>query len=353
MRRKWRVIFTARVAGTNVQTVGVQLSSLLTDFLDETGQAAPALRQRIAAWSDAGRVPYEDWLDCLDQLANELQTPALGLFIGSLIRPSHLGLVGELAMCCSTLGEVLLCLQRYHGLIYDGNAQKVSFEGRDVVLSWQEDYGRFHQAVSDISLAMFVRMGYLLVGPRWSVRRVFLGDAGVADLSVYEDFFACPVMQGPGMPSVHFSMDCLLLPVRDATPWLKPQVEVRAEAALRALKPEKDAFLEQLQQALLKSLYDGSCSLVRVADQLHLSARSLQRRMAERGQTFADLLDKTRARLAGEQVRNLSVSLGEVAQMLGFSDQSAFNRAFRRWYGVSPQQYRRTGCSGTRLSRQG
>jgi AraC-like DNA-binding protein len=323
-----------------MQTVDAGLSILLIAFLDGAALDAPAVRARIASWPSHGRVAYSEWLDCLDLLAEEAGCSALGLRIGSCIRAEHLGVVGELARCCLNLGEVLICLQRYHRLIYDGNLQKVSFEGADVVLTWQEHYGSFHPVVSDISLAMFVRMGYLLVGDAWHVNEVCLGDANADDLTPYEDFFACPVSQGRRMPFVRFSMDCLLLPVRDAQLSHRQVVEAKAEARLRELHPVADVFGEQLQQALLKAIYEGGCTLAQVAGHLNISVRSLQRRMAERQQTFAALLDSTRALIAREQVSDRSLPLWRVAMMLGFSEQSAFNRAFKRWYGVSPKKYR-------------
>lgn len=326
-----------------MQTVDAGLSSLLLSFLDEESLTAPVTRARLASWPLRGRIDYEEWLACLDGLAQETDMPALGLRIGHCIRAEHLGVVGELAECCFNLGEVLLCLQRYHRIIYDGNVQRVSFEGSDVVLTWQDEYGSFHPAVSDISLAMFVRMGYLLVGDAWRVDEVCIGNAMVTDLTPYEKFFACPVTQGRRMPSVRFSMDRLLLPVRDPRLLDRQATEARAEARLRELYPVADVLGEQLQEAMLKAIYEGSCTLAKVAGHLNISVRSLQRRMAERQQTFAGLLDRTRALIAREQVRDRSQPLWRVAMMLGFSEQSAFNRAFKRWYGVSPKTYRLKG----------
>jgi AraC-like DNA-binding protein len=77
-----------------------------------------------------------------------------------------------------------------------------------------------------------------------------------------------------------------------------------------------------------------------VAAALHLSERSLQRRLAEAGTRYGEILRDTRHQLACSYLRDPRVSIGEIAWLLGFADQSSFTRAFRRWEGRSPTAYR-------------
>jgi AraC-like DNA-binding protein len=113
----------------------------------------------------------------------------------------------------------------------------------------------------------------------------------------------------------------------------------QAQALMLAL-PNSDAFDRALQEVLLKLLPDGDASVRRAARELHLSVRSLQRRLDARGLVWQRLLDRTREELARQYLADRALSLSDIALLLGFSEQSAFQRAFRRWTGDTPRRVR-------------
>jgi len=90
----------------------------------------------------------------------------------------------------------------------------------------------------------------------------------------------------------------------------------------------------------LRLLPDARVSLKEVASEMALSVRTLQRRLTAGGQTFQGLLDRTRQELAQSYLRDRSLSLFEITMLLGFAEQSSFNRAFRQWVGTSPGEWR-------------
>ncbi|MCY1413973.1 putative HTH-type transcriptional regulator [compost metagenome] len=95
-----------------------------------------------------------------------------------------------------------------------------------------------------------------------------------------------------------------------------------------------------MRQAIEVQLPDGVPSADTVAQALHLSLRSLQRHLADEGCRYDSLLDECRQNLALQHLRNANNSLSEISYLLGFADTSSFNRAFKRWTGLSPGQYR-------------
>ena len=96
----------------------------------------------------------------------------------------------------------------------------------------------------------------------------------------------------------------------------------------------------RLRALLIERLPDGEPTAAELAAALHLSLRSLQRKLAERGLRYENLLDDTRRELALAQLREARIALNEIAFLLGFSDASSFSRAFRRWTGLSPTAWR-------------
>ena len=102
-----------------------------------------------------------------------------------------------------------------------------------------------------------------------------------------------------------------------------------------------DRFLNKVRETVLQQLPGGLPKIDDVAASLDLSARTLQRRLQERNLRYQQVLDEVRSELALQLIRDASLSLNEVAEYLGFNDQSAMQHAFRRWQGMTPGQYRR------------
>ena len=109
---------------------------------------------------------------------------------------------------------------------------------------------------------------------------------------------------------------------------------------LHAKVPHEPEEIAKARQAIADALRCGEPTLSHIAKHLALSPRTLQRRLGEHALRFADLLDATREGLARSYLNDRKISMAEVAYLLGYSEQSAFNRAFKRWTGVSPTQFR-------------
>jgi AraC-like DNA-binding protein len=103
----------------------------------------------------------------------------------------------------------------------------------------------------------------------------------------------------------------------------------------------KDDIVERAKGAIIKLLPSGKVTDEKVAQELFMSVRSLQRNLHQRDTTFGQLLDAVRQDLANEYVRDRSISLTEVAFILGFSEQSVFSKAFKRWTGRTPSDMRK------------
>ena len=102
-----------------------------------------------------------------------------------------------------------------------------------------------------------------------------------------------------------------------------------------------DDFVGQVRKEIIRDLHGGEALRDTIANRLNMSPRTLQRRLEENGIAYAELLDEVRAELAKNKLQNSELSLAEIGFLLGFSEQSSFNRAFKRWTGKTPREYQR------------
>jgi AraC-like DNA-binding protein len=130
-------------------------------------------------------------------------------------------------------------------------------------------------------------------------------------------------------------------PVPTADPGLSRIVTAHAEQLLAALAPAADMLTARVRRQLAEGMANGPMTLTQVARRLHLSERSLQRRLEAEGTRFAQLVDEVRRELALRYIADERLALGEVAYLLGFAEPSPFHRAFKRWTGTTPLAARR------------
>lgn len=316
------------------------LTGMLRDYLDARGLDAPDCRARLAQWPEDARIPLADWIQLLEEIAKVDPRPALGLHIGEFIQPRHAGIMGYIGLSCDSLGEAFMRFERFHRLVYDGNPAVMSVHGDVVSLSWGIEHGLPGQLADETAIAAFATIVRRLVNQKLPPTAINFVNPAPDDTAVYEDFFGCPVTFGGTLTSVTFPTRYLMLPVAHSDPGLRALLENQAEALLRAL-PSNQTFQSALKAALARSLHEGAPTLEHVAQRLNMSPRTLQRRLAELDLSFQHLLDRTRAELARGYLLEGNLTLSEIALLLGYSEQSAFNRAFKRWTGQTPRSLRK------------
>jgi len=131
----------------------------------------------------------------------------------------------------------------------------------------------------------------------------------------------------------------LALPLRKADPDLLALLDQQAEALLRDVAA-MPADVTRWRTSLLPLIREGRPSLKALSAAHHMSERTLQRHLAQAGLSFQALLDRSRQHLAEAYLRDPRLELAEIALLLGYSEQSAFQRAFKQWTGQTPRQWR-------------
>lgn len=256
------------------------------------------------------------------------------------IAPRHFGVVGFAALACGTLAEALQRLERYHRSVYDVNIAQVHASPEGVCIEWGIERGRPGALVDETAIAALVQLTRAFTGRPVRALAVDFVNPRPADLRPYEDFFGGVVRFGQPSTRVVLAADDLALPLRGADAALLALLDAQAEALLQQVAAVSEP-VGVWRQALVGLIRSGRTQLADLAQSLQMSPRSLQRRLAEHGHSYQTLLGQTRQQLAEAYLRDASVELAEVALLLGYSEQSAFTRAFRHWTGQAPLQWRR------------
>lgn len=288
-----------------------------------------------------GRVTEAEAAALFERAAELLDDPALGLHAGEGIRPGHYGALGYVAMNCSTLGEALDSLRRYQSLVIDLGGVAMSREDGQLVLAWQPESERPYRQLAEFNFAGLLTFTRWLAGrdahPAW----IEFAYAAPADLAEHRRVFGCPLRFDATLYRLALPETVLAAPLIQPDPAMRELMQRLAEQQLRALPREGEDLLARARGLIARRLKQPPVELEWVAAQLAISVRSLQRRLADAGLSFSQLVEDVRRELAERYLSDAAMNLTDIAFLLGYSEQSAFQRAFKRWTGRTPAQFRR------------
>ena len=168
---------------------------------------------------------------------------------------------------------------------------------------------------------------------------VFFKHEAPAEIAGHEAYFGCPVQFGTDRDALLVSTQTLMVPNQLGDETIARFFDTHLDAALSTLEDET-TLDQQVRSQIARALSEGVPVISDVASQMGMSGRTLQRRLADHGYTFQTLVDEARRQLAERLLKQTNYSLAEIAFMTGYSEQSAFTRAFKRWAGQTPRSFR-------------
>ena len=319
-----------------------RLTHIVRRFMEAEGLSLDLLNEYTnAASSGSERLPIGQWWALLERVAQVSNGPHVKLRIGKLTQIQDVGVLGYLAASCETLGQAMQRLQRFEGLLQQLAASSVAVDGDCIRLAWTNENGHSTDLSNEVLISgMLTVLGILIAPHRIKPVCVEFPRKSDSGLATYEAMLGCPVQFARPQLAVRLRADNLMLPINSRDTHLMQLLEQQAATALKGLE-HSDEFLIQLQKAMSRGLLERNASMPWVAVQLNMSVRSVYRALNERGKTFKGQLDELRQTLAQQYLADETLSLSEIALLLGYSEQSAFNRAFRQWTGSTPLKHRR------------
>jgi AraC-like DNA-binding protein len=277
--------------------------------------------------------------DLLGACSRQAKCPHLGLLVGQHIDLQALGIPGRLARNAATIGAGLRDLVAYFALHDNGGAPSVAIHEGTASLA----YGihtpgvRNSDQVYDLVAAALRNIMCQLGGPRWAPDLILLPRRRPADTGPYREILGTRLRFDGVQCAIVFPATWLHKPIADADPLLHSVLEQRAASELGLKQP---LLLSEVRCAIRLMLREGQHARAELAERLGMHERTLGRRLQQSGTTFHGLLEEARADVAKQLLRDTRSSVARVSAALGYRDPTIFTRAFRRWSGVTPRQYR-------------
>jgi AraC-like DNA-binding protein len=287
------------------------------------------------------RIPFAQLVALYEKAAELTGDDKFGVHIGQSINPTAFDVVGYCALNSSTLGAAFARVARYHSIWTDGALFMVETanDTSAIVYSYADTSIHDHRQDAEMTLATVTTLCRNIASPDFAPTSVEFQHDTPRDTSEHRQLFRCTIEFRASSNKLTFPSSFLSLPIAKADASLCALLDRHAEELLAKFPPQH-SLVDQVRSIIATELRGGDPSLEHVADKLSLTPRTLQRKLQDLGTSHNELLEQMRRQLAMRYLREREMAICEVAYLLGFSESSSFHRAFKRWTGLTPKEFR-------------
>ena len=285
----------------------------------------------------------------LDFAAEAIGDDTFGLHLAAQADPRNAGIIFYAMSAAANLWEALALLDRYSQIANEASRLKLTATSESLIV--EIGFVGLPRPLSrqgaEFLMAVIVRALREIAGRDVRPIRVAFAHLRNADMPEFMRFFGCPVEFGravhDGVPSdlLVLSSAAVTAPLLSADPKLLKALEPFCEMASKERRTSSDTLRSAVEKEAEKLLPHGKAKIETVAKALGMAARTLSRRLALEGTTYADILDQLRRSLAFQYLKDPAMSLSQIAWLVGYEGVTSFNHAFRRWTGLSPSVVRK------------
>ena len=291
-----------------------------------------------------GRIIGSQFQSLIRRLIESTGDHLLGLHTSQFVQPGSYSVLGYITMSCSTIGEAMDKIQPYERLV--GDMGTTSFEdlGDSILQSWHciYDDALVRPQMIDNVLASWTNFARWLANQNASPEKVLFKKPTPAkdDLAAYEKFFNCQVEFNTDVDGIILNKDLLSISLRQPDNLLLQTLESHANQQISDLNKHAENFSDKVRALIRNQLNMGSARKELIAAELHMTERTLQRKLASEDSSYQSLLNEIRLELASDLLKNSEIGIQDIAYNLGFSDGRSFHRSFKSWTGKTPGQFR-------------
>ena len=339
-------VTSAQSDSTSAPQVAASSTLALVHYLERQGVLnAPRVEQltglAMSELTDPDRrVPADAHYRLWEHAELVTGDPAVGLHAGKVVDPERMGLVGHVFFNCDTLGEAVTQYVRLHRLINESVFLSFEQTADQAILCWQPDMAEHYcRQDMDRTLAAAITRTRHFIHPGIRAEWVEIAHPAPVYADEYEKLLGGPVRFDCGITRLAFNSRHLGHPIPRRNPYVYSAVLKQVNTLLARLQSRR-SFGRRIRRLISKQMATERIDADSLARQCHMSRQTLYRKLKKEGLSFHGLVEQVRQDKALRYVAADQYALGEIAFLLGFSELSAFSRAFKRWTGTSPAEYR-------------
>jgi len=295
--------------------------------------------------NENGRIKGELFQDLIKALIQASNDPLMGLNSSQFVQPGSYSVQGYIMMSCATIGEAIERIPPYEKLVGDMGITTIHTQATNTRIQWHCAYPdpQVRRHMIDNVLASWTNFARWLANADTSAEHVLLEHSKPEQTQVeqYQKFFKCKVDFDAKENSIVLANALLSTPLRQPDKLLLKTLESHAENQISSLQESTLSFSIKVSHAIRAQLALGTARKELIADELNITPRTLQRRLAEEGSSYQAQLDQIRVEMASEMLSHTHLGIQDIAYNLGFSDGRSFHRSFKNWTGLTPGKFRK------------
>jgi len=291
------------------------------------------------------RLDVDSLYELFDTAQNELNIPHIGLNVSKSFRISNYGYAGNIFSACETIKEAILCAEKYgclaHTLGQFREETNVPENSKWISYNWipnfdEENYEKYAQITECVVGNYALTIKWLSWSFEGHIKKLTFRHDAVHPISQYMAILDCEVEFGAEHNSLLIDRAFVESPIPTANPLKLDLLKQKLNHLLAEYNQESD-LIEHVEYAIKKVIIKERPTFSTIALELSLTERSLKRYLKKRNSSYREVLTRVKKDLCSIY-SNQDVPLSEIAQRLWYADQSAFTRAYKNWYGVSPSK---------------
>ncbi|MCP5208107.1 MAG: AraC family transcriptional regulator [Hahellaceae bacterium] len=285
------------------------------------------------------RIPITPYNQLWNLALLKSKDPALGLHLGEMVNEEQMGVIGHITFNNPTLGEALAQFTRLFQLVNEGMRAELIVQDELAILRYLWDAPEFYSTPNmERTMAVSITRARSYIAQQLKVEYVSFQHPQPSYIDEYNRIFNCPLKFGDDCSSIAFKSHFLDYKLPKGNPYIHQVLTRHVENLLKKLRA-RNSFSSQIRNLIAKELSKNAIDAETIASQMHMSRHTLYRKLKSENHSFQELVEDVRQEKAMKYLSEDKYSLSEIAFLLGFSELSAFSRAFKRWTGKSPAQF--------------
>lgn len=294
----------------------------------------------IGSMNDIQAVPADQFFE-LHEMLDQALDPGFSVRVGQQMKIEDYGVLGLSWKTCSKAGEIFERCERYFHLLSNTYVFKVKKEGEvSKVHLFRDAYRRGVELSNEATFSATVVVLQAMTETDMAPIGISFKHGAPSSLKSYRDAFQCPILFGQAHNYIAYKTTDLETRTAKADASINKFLVERVEEETRGIEASSMKIASDVENLIKDALPSGIPSIVQIGEHMGMSSRTLTRRLSDSGFTFRGLVRQTQEEMAKGLLSNTSDTVSEIAFQTGFSEQSAFSRAFKRWTGQSPLEYR-------------